>query len=144
MKKIMIAAVAAGALAVSMAGPASGGIDPVGLVYAPHDCTTPKIEPNRIVLACADNNAYLGKIEWKRWGGEDAKGEGWFYENNCDPNCASGDFISYGMRVKLFKIKEKTCGGQLVDLYRKAKVRFIGEVPPNSPVKQEWKLECNS
>ncbi len=145
MKKILIASIAAGALAVSVAVPATAGlVEPVGLVYAPHDCTTPKIEPKRITLACGDANAYLGKMKWSDWGTEKAKGEGWYYENNCDPDCASGDFISYGAKVKLFKIKEKTCGGQLVDLYRKAKVRFIGEVPPNAQVKQEWKLECNA
>jgi hypothetical protein len=144
MKKIVIAAVAAGALAVSLAPSAIGGIDPVGLVYAPHDCTKPKIEPKRIVLACADNNAYLGKMEWKSWGGEKAKGQGWFYENTCDPNCAEGDFVSYGVKAKLKKIKTKQCGGQTVDLYRRAKLRFIGEVPPQAGNLKEWKLFCNA
>ena len=98
MKKIVIASIAAGALAVSIAVPATAGlVEPVGLVYAPHDCTTPKIEPKRITLACGDANAYLGKMKWSDWGTEKAKGEGWYYENNCDPDCASGDFISYGV-----------------------------------------------
>src|SRR5690349_21990066 len=30
--------------------------------------------------------------------------------------------ISYGAKVKLYKIKTKSCGGQTVDLYRKAKI----------------------
>jgi hypothetical protein len=144
MKKILIASIAAGALTASIAAPASGGlVEPIGLVYAPHDCTTPKQEPKRIVLACGDSNAYLGKMQWSEWGGEKAKGEGWFYMNDCDPNCADGHFISYGVKAKLFKIKEKTCGGQLVDLYRKAKLRFIGEVPPHAGNLIEWKLFCN-
>jgi hypothetical protein len=144
MKEIVIAAVAAGALAVSLAPSAIGGIDPVGLVYAPHDCTTPKIEPNRITLACADDNALLRKMKWSSWGGERAKGEGWFYINECEPNCAEGNFVSYGVKAKLKKIKTKQCGGQTVDLYRRAKLRFIGEVPPHAGNLIEWKLACNA
>lgn len=145
MKKILIASIAAGALAVAVAAPASGGlVEPVGLVYAPHDCTTPKIEPKRIVLACGDNNAYIGKAKWSEWGGEKAKGEAFLYVNDCDPNCAGGHFISYGVKAKLTKIKEKTCGGQLVDLYRHAKLRFIGEVPPHAGNLTDWKLFCNA
>jgi hypothetical protein len=145
MKKILIASIAAGAMVVSLAAPASGGlVEPVGLVYAPHDCETPKIEPKRIVLACGDANAYVGKVKWSEWGGEKAKGEGWFYLNNCKPNCAEGDFISYGAKVKLKEIEaDATCGGQTVDLYTHAKVRFIGEVPPGRHLRN-WDLDCNS
>jgi hypothetical protein len=143
MKKIVIASMAAGALAVSLAAPASGGIDPVGLVYAPHDCTTPKIEPKRIVLACGDANAYVGKVKWSEWGGEKAKGEGWLYLNDCKPNCADGTFHSYGAKVKLKEIERGAkCGGQTVDLYTHAKLRFIGEVPPGRHLRN-WELECN-
>ena len=145
MKKILIASIAAGAMAVSLAPAANGGlVEPVGLVYAPHDCTKPKIEPKRIVLACGDANAYVGKVKWSEWGGEKAKGEGWFYLNNCKPNCAEGDFISYGAKVKLKEIEaDATCGGQTVDLYTHAKIRFIGEVPPGTHLRN-WDLECNS
>ena len=145
MKKILIASIAAGAMAVAMAPSASGGlVEPIGLVYAPHDCTTPKIEPKRIVLACGDNNAYIGKAKWSEWGGEKAKGEAFLYLNNCKPDCASGRFISYGAKVKLKDIEsDASCGGQQVDLYRTAKIKFIGEVPPNARHLRKWDLLCN-
>ena len=146
MKKILIASIAAGALAVAVAVPASAGLaEPVGLVYAPHDCTTPKIEPKRIVLACGDNNAYIGKAKWSEWGGEKAKGEAFLYLNDCDPNCAGGHFISYGAKVKLKDIEsDATCAGQTVDLYTTAKIKFIGEVPPHAGNLKKWELACNS
>ena len=145
MKKILIASIAAGAMAATLAPSASGGlVEPIGLVYAPHDCTTPKIEPKRIVLACGDNNAYIGKAKWSEWGGEKAKGEAFLYLNNCKPNCASGRFISYGAKVKLKDIEsDASCGGQQVDLYRTAKIKFIGEVPPNAQHLRKWNLLCN-
>lgn len=145
MKKILIASISAGLLAVAVAAPASGGlVEPVGLVYAPHDCTTPKIEPKRIVLACGDANAYVGKVKWSEWGGEKAKGEGWFYVNDCKPDCAGGTFHSYGAKVKLKEIEtDVRCGGQRVDLYTHAKIKFIGEVPPGNHLRN-WELACNS
>ena len=144
MKKILIASIAAGARVASVVSPASGGlVEPVPQVYAPKDCSTPKKKPHRITLACADADILLRKLDWSQWGGEKAKAEGWLYANNCDPNCAEGDFISYGAKVKLYKIKTKSCGGQTVDLYRKAKIRFIGEVPPHAGSLRDWKLFCN-
>ncbi len=144
MKKILIASIAAGALAFAVVSPATGGlVEPVPQVYAPKDCETPKKKPHRIVLACGDNNALLRHMEWSDWGGEKAVGTGELSINDCDPNCAEGTFIGYGVKAKLKKIKEKTCGGQLVDLYRRAKLRFIGEVPPHAGNLREWKLFCN-
>lgn len=145
MKKILIASISAGLLAVAVAAPASGGlVEPIGLVYAPHDCTTPKIEPKRITLACGDANALLKKLEWSEWGGEKAKGTGWFAVNDCDPNCADGHFITYGAKVKLKEIEtDAKCGGQQVDLYTHAKIKFIGEVPPGNHLRN-WDLACNA
>ena len=145
MKKILIASIAAGALAVSIAVPATAGlVEPVGLVYAPHDCTTPKIEPKRITLACGDANAYLGKMKWSDWGTEKAKGEAFLYLNDCKPDCAGGHFVSYGAAVKLKDIETGTCAGQTVDLYTTAKIKFIGEVPPHARSLRKWELACNS
>jgi hypothetical protein len=143
MKKILIASIAAGALVASIAGPATAGlVEPVGLVYAPKDCTTPKIEPHRITLACGDSNALLRHMHWDDWNTEKAKGQGELSINNCDPSCADGTFIGYGVKAKLDKIKEKTCGGQRVLLYRHAHLRFIGEVPPHAGNLTDWKLFC--
>ncbi|MDX6581294.1 MAG: hypothetical protein QOI10_478 [Solirubrobacterales bacterium] len=141
MKKALLGIAAAALLAFAPA--VTAGINPIGLVYAPHDCTTPKIEPHRITLACGDSGALLRKAQWSDWGGEKAKGEAFLAINDCDPNCADGHFITYGVKVKLDKIKEKTCGGQLVDLYRHAHLRFIGEVPPHAGNLTDWKLFCN-
>ncbi len=144
MKKILIASIAAGALTAAVVAPAGAGlVEPVGLVYAPHDCTTPKIEPKRIVLACGDANAYVGKVKWSEWGGEKAKGEGWFYLNDCKPDCAGGTFHSYGAKVKLKEIETGKCAGQTVDLYTAAKIKFIGEVPPGNHLRN-WDLACNA
>ena len=141
MKTALVVAAVAAIAALVLAVPAGAG---GGLVYAPKDCTTPKKKPHRITLTCGDASTLLRHMKWSSWGGEKAKGQGAIYINDCDPNCADGTFIGYGAKVKLLNIRTSTCAGQTVDLYRRAHVRFIGEVPPHPRQYRSFKLFCDN
>ena len=57
-------------------------------VYAPKDCTKPKVEPKRILLACGDAGIELKQMRWNRWNTAKAKGKGKVSIQICDPSCA--------------------------------------------------------
>ena len=59
------------------------------------NATTPKVRPTELFLACADGNAVVTQITWSSWGSLAAYGTGLFSENQCNPDCAQGTFVSY-------------------------------------------------
>jgi hypothetical protein len=139
-KRILISATALGALCTAIAvGPAGAQ----SFVYAPRDCTTPKIEPHSITLSCADDGAVLKRLGWDDWNAEKVKGEGKLLLNDCDPNCAGGTIEKYKVRVTLKNIKMTECGGQTVAMYSRAHLRFPDKKPPDKNNLRSWKVECN-
>jgi hypothetical protein len=128
--------------AALIAGPATGGT--TDNVYAPKDCTKPKIEPKRITLTCADDGIQLKGLSWKNWDAPKAKGKGKLLVNDCDPNCAEGDIDRYKAKVTLLNIKSSTCGGRTVQMYRRAHLRFPDEAPPNQNSFRSFQLSCDS
>ena len=78
MKRILLAVVGIGFLAVA-ASTASAGTD---TIYAPRDCTKPKVEPKSITLTCADAQTVLKHLHWDDWNGPKVKGEGELWVNN--------------------------------------------------------------
>lgn len=56
------------------------------------DCRTPRVEPARIVLACADYGEMLIGLHWTSWSAERATAVGTFRYNDCKPYCAAGHF----------------------------------------------------
>ena len=144
MKRIAIASISAGLLAVAIAAPASGGVmSPVGQVYAPKDCHTPKIEPHRIVFACADFGVMAKRLQWSEWGGEKAKGTGELWVNSCDPSCSDGNFDKYDIKLTLLNVRSYECDGQTLDMYRRAHIRFPGEKPPHANGFRSYKMFCD-
>jgi hypothetical protein len=141
LKKTLIALTVVGTLALAPA--VTAGIDPVGLVYAPRDCTTPKIEPRSITLTCADAGAVLKHLTWSDWGAEQVKGEGQLYLKDCDPNCVSGGVAKYDVKVKVLNIQTYTCAGQTLNMYRRVHIRFKGDAPPHQNSLRSFKLFCN-
>lgn len=141
MKKALIGLAAAGVLALGASVPAGAGS---GIVYAPKDCTTPKVEPKRITLACADADVVAKHIGWSNWNADKAKGQGQLYINDCDPNCAGGHFDKYDVKVTLLNIQTYTCNGQSLPMYRRAHFRFHGDPPPHANSYRSFKLFCNS
>jgi hypothetical protein len=128
--------------AALIAGPAAGGT--TEFVYAPKDCTKPKIEPKRITLTCADDGVQLKRMGWDDWNAPKVKGQGRLLVNDCDPNCAAGDIDKYKVKVTLLNIKRYTCGGRTVQMYRRAHLRFPDEKPPNQNSLRSFQLSCNS
>ena len=128
--------------AALIAGPATGGT--TEFVYAPKDCTKPKIEPKRITLTCADDGVQLKRMRWDDWNAPKAKGQGKVLVKDCDPNCAEGGTDKYKVKVTLLNIKNYTCGGRTLKMYRRAHLRFPDEKPPNPKSLRSFQLSCNS
>jgi hypothetical protein len=128
--------------AALVAGPATGGTTET--VYAPKDCTKPKVEPKRITLTCADDGVQLKRLSWNDWNAPKVKGKGKLLVNDCDPNCAEGDIDKFKAKVTLLNIKNYTCGGRTVQMYRRAHLRFPDEKPPNPKSLRSFQLSCNS
>lgn len=55
------------------------------------DCVgTPELRPDRLALACADNNDRIVDITWSEWTPTGAEGTATRETNDCDPSCAQG------------------------------------------------------
>ena len=65
----------------------------------------PEVRPPTFTISCGDGNSYLTKLKWTSWTSTTAKATGTFTENNCDPYCAAGKFISSKATVTLSKPK---------------------------------------
>jgi hypothetical protein len=97
--------------------------------YAPKDCTKPQVRPNRIVFACGDFGLYVNHLRWKKWGHRRARGKGVLHAKTCDPDCATGGYDDYRVKIKLRKVRLGHCGDRYVRLFRKARLRFPDEKP---------------
>lgn len=67
-------------------------------------------KPSSITLTCADGGMYIDKITYSSWTSESAEGSGIFSQNNCDPDCASGKFISTPVKIMISKPKSDVNG----------------------------------
>jgi hypothetical protein len=56
-------------------------------------------------MSCADANASWKKVKWASWGAKSAIGTGDLYQNDCQPNCVSGQFHSDRAKVVLSEVK---------------------------------------
>lgn len=141
MKRILSALVASTALAAVIAAPAGAGGD---FVFAPRDCTKPKVEPRSITLTCGDAGTVLKHLEWNDWNAAKVKGSGQLYVKDCNPDCASGGYDKFDAKVTLLNIQTYTCGGQSLQMYSRAHIRFPGDAPPHANSFRSFKLFCDS
>ena len=58
-------------------------------------------KPELIYFACADGNTGIGKIEWSTWEATGAQGVGEYFANDCDPDCANGEFEFTNVNVAI-------------------------------------------
>lgn len=66
------------------------------------DCTAPTLEPNEMVLSCADHNWLLENLRWDSWTNTRATAIGDQLYNDCTPDCATGHVHDIpGTRVTL-------------------------------------------
>ena len=141
MKRVLIAGVLlTAASAVAATTIASAG----QTVYAPKDCTKPKVQPKQITITCADAGIYLQGLNWENWGGDKASGAGTLRVNNCKPTCAEGTTKSYDSNVSLTNPKRTECGGRTVLMYNRIHLRFPNKKPPGAKDLRSEKLSCNA
>jgi hypothetical protein len=65
------------------------------------DCEYPEVKPEAITITCADGGQYIDDITWDTWSSSGAQGTGVYHVNDCDPNCAEGDFLSAPVTIQL-------------------------------------------
>ena len=58
-------------------------------------------KPSSITLTCADGGMYIDAITYIDWNDEKASGNANFYNNNCDPDCASGQLIKTAVSIEI-------------------------------------------
>lgn len=140
MKRLLLATGAAGALSIALiAGPAVGQ----ETIYAPKDCTKPKVEPNRITLTCADAGAQLTNLHWNTWNTQRVKGRGRLLLKSCKPNCAAGGVKRFKVNVTLLHPKPSRCGGRTRMMYQRAHLRFPDKKPRSVKRLRSFRLFCN-
>ena len=65
------------------------------------NCESAEYKPESITLTCADGGMLIQNITWLSWGPRGASGSAIYSENNCKPDCASGQFSSVPVEVSL-------------------------------------------
>ena len=130
-------------LALSLAvSPSVGGADDKDGPYATKNCTLPRVEPTRIVLACGDAGFFINAIDWKYWGNKKAKGSGVAHAKVCRPSCAAGQFHDYPVKFKLYKVRSRICNGRRLPMFQKIKMTWPGQRPPNPNLGLYDRLFC--
>lgn len=92
------------------------------------DCSSAKVRPTTITVACGDGGAWVQGMTWTSWGPATATGSGQFYQNTCQPNCAEGKPASYPARVTLSGVENDPAGAYFSHLT----VTWEGSAPPGS------------
>jgi hypothetical protein len=84
-------------------------------------------KPHRMVVTCADAGFVLRHLKWSSWGARSAHGRGQAYINTCKPNCASGKFKPYAVKVKLDK--RIACKGKHALQFSRVTYTYTGKRP---------------
>jgi hypothetical protein len=116
-------------VAVSMVGLAGATKAP----KAPKACNQPRVEPNKIVITCADFGLVVTKINWRYWGAEKAKGAGIL----TDPQGGR-----YPVNVTLQKVRARNCDGYHGKIFKTMKLNFPAALPPYAASVQKNRLFC--
>jgi hypothetical protein len=69
--------------------------------FVTYDCLHVKMQPGRIMFACADGNYYARRLHWSMWHVRRAAGSGVFHFNDCKPDCANGTFHTRTGNIRL-------------------------------------------
>jgi hypothetical protein len=120
MSRVLVTVLAAAAmLLVAAAAPAAAR------TYMP-DCQSKlRFQPRTVIVFCADGGMVVRRIDWTSWGDLRAHGDSrraWV--NDCEPNCAEGDFDRYHVRLLLRRVRTCPDGRHA---FTRMRVRFVGE-----------------
>ena len=97
-------------------------------------------KPTRIVVACGDGNNRLARIHWESYGTDAASGTATAVVNDCEPNCAAGEFHRFHAVVTLNKPKD--CGRYMQ--FTRLVERFTDEKPDSTGSKVTERFPCAS
>jgi hypothetical protein len=125
MKRISLVLAAVFAVAVPVTAATTAGASTKLRVFFPSDCQHNKYKPKSFVVTCADANFTVKKVKYSAYGTKTAAGTGTASVNTCDPDCASGTFKSYPVKLTLSRVKQ--CGD--VPQFTRAKITFTGARP---------------
>lgn len=67
-------------------------------------CETIIERPTVLTNTCADFGQQVTDIEWEDWGAFGASGKGIYRINNCDPDCADGNWSATPVKLKLDRL----------------------------------------
>ena len=98
------------------------------------DCVHAGVTPRTITFGCASGWPWATKLHWRFWWKRRAFAKGRFHYNDCDPNCAEGNF--HVRRGRVLLRDRESCGGGLCTFHR-ARVRYAGRV-------EVWPMGCPS
>jgi hypothetical protein len=125
MKRISLALAAVIVVAVPVTAATTAGASTKLRVFFPNDCQHNKYKPKSFVVTCADANFTVKKVKYSAYGATSAKGTGTASLNTCEPDCASGTFKSYPVKLTLSRVKQ--CGD--VPQFTRARITFTGARP---------------
>lgn len=131
---VVVAACAAYMAVPGLAGAQSGGVR----VFFPVDCVHNVFRPQSITVACADANFRVTNIRWRSYGQSSASGRGRARIDTCDPDCVSGTFRTYSVRVRLTRVRQ--CGD--VPQFTQLVVTFQGTPPPGFSRAERQRFQC--
>jgi len=77
-----------------------------GRVLLIYNCERGRFKPRRVIITCADANFRVRGIDWSSWTTTEARGKGTALVNDCKPNCVSGTFKTYPVRLRAFRPRE--------------------------------------
>jgi hypothetical protein len=90
---------------------------------------TGRARPRQIVLACADANWGVARLRWRGWGADRAVARGLAFANTCTPDCASGTFVHYRVRLVARRIVRAASGSRYTLLRMRASRRPPAHMP---------------
>lgn len=111
------------ALALTLV-PIFGGLaTPAHSAVTVSNCGDQEIEPDFLMIACADGGNYVEHLKWSSWSARMALGTGIEQINDCEPSCAGGKFHSYPVSVRLDRVRS----GQ----FARMQMTYTGHRPPH-------------
>jgi hypothetical protein len=105
-----------------------------------YNCKRGKFKPSKVIVTCADANFRVRGIQWSSWTRREARGRGTALVNDCKPNCASGTFMRYPVRLRAFRPR-MTGGCVPGSLFTRLAWRFP-QRKPEGPRMGQTKLVC--
>jgi hypothetical protein len=87
----------------------------------------PRVRPHQIVLACADGNDALPKLNWSHWRSQ-ALATGTEAINDCTPSCVGGTFHKFAVITVLWRVRPRP-HHSAQHMFTRATIIYTGKVP---------------